>query len=550
MQTEMLIEARAETAPQKTKMLERISAWLAPLAGALIFLPTLWYGFVWDDAYAIVGNASLRSWKTLAQVLWGPLDPTTAMYRPITSLVIFFQFRLFGVHPWGYHLTSLLLHALACALVYRVALRLSQKSSVALFASLLFAVHAAHLEAIAWVSALAEPMVASAVLVGILCYLRYREARETRWLAATCLSFFAGLLIKETAIILPLLLLAYEFSYAGWSFRILRKNLPIIAGLSCTGLVYVTIRHFVYTGFIYNESKLPFSTLIFTWPSLLLGYCRHLLAPTPLSPFYDSSYVTAANAAFWLPLLALAAIAAAAYFASRMLGNGGLIRFCILAMAISIIPVLDLNIFQFREIMHDRFLYIPSVFFALLAGHLLFGGHGQNDLHRRPSGKTSPGIISVALAASLVLLNIAALLVQSPAWQNDLALMSYAVRIAPNNPRPAFSLALTYLERGELSQAERTLQHVVQIAPAPRALFMLGETRLRMGDAASAEQPLRQAIAVAPDRPGLHFTLGECLQMLGRTDDARAEFKAEASIASDYREAALQRLSQLQTARP
>ena len=71
-----------------------------------------------------------------------------------------------------------------------------------------------------------------------------------------------------------------------------------------------------------------------------------------------------------------------------------------------------------------------------------------------------------------------------------------------------------------------------------------------MGDAASAEQPLRQAIAVAPDRPGLHFTLGECLQMLGRTDDARAEFKAEASIASDYREAALQRLSQLQTARP
>src|SRR3974390_2787193 len=54
---------------------ERLSAWFGAIAGALIFLPTLWYGFIWDDRYAIVTNNSLKSWKTLAQILWGRMDP-------------------------------------------------------------------------------------------------------------------------------------------------------------------------------------------------------------------------------------------------------------------------------------------------------------------------------------------------------------------------------------------------------------------------------------------------------------------------------------------
>jgi hypothetical protein len=541
LQTEESTEAGTQPANQQKWYLP----WLAPLAGTLIFLPTLWYGFIWDDRYSIVENTSLQSWKTLARFVRGPLNPMTDMYRPVTGFVLFFQYHLFRLHPWGYHLTSVVLHGIACALLYRLALQLSGKKSIAVFASFLFAVHAAHLEAVAWVSALAEPLVVSTILAGLLFYLRYRQERQTKWLAAICVSLLVGLLTKETAIVLPLLLLAYELNCGDLTLHNLRRNSPLVAVLTCTVLVYVTMRHFAFTGFIYNESKLPFSVLLLTWPSLLLTYWHHLLVPTMLSPFYDSRYVTSANGDFWLPLLALIAIVVAAYFGAKRFANGRLIRFCMWAMSISIIPALDLNIFQFQEILHDRFLYLPSVFFSILVGQLLFGVHGRENSSRSASGDTPVAAIYVVLGVCMALLNVAALLIQSPVWKSDTALMSYAVRIAPGNARPAFTLAALELQQGNLPQAEQMLQHVVQLVPAPRALLLLGETRLRMGNAGLAEQPLRQAIATAPDRSGQHLALGECLQELGRTDEAKTEFKNELSVGSEYREVVLQKLSQL-----
>jgi protein O-mannosyl-transferase len=529
---------------------EWLSAWFGAIAGTLIFLPTLWYGFVWDDRYSIVTNTSLKSWKTLAQILWGPMDATVSMYRPVTGVIIFFQFHLFGLHPWGYHLTSVLLHAIACALIFRVALQLSATRSVALFASLLFAVHDAHLEAVAWVSALAEPLVVSFVLAGLSAYLRYRRERQWKWLAAISVSLFLGLLTKETAIALPLLLLAYEFTFGDSDSRKLRRNLPLVAALSSTVFVYVVMRHFAYKGFIYNESRLPFRVLFFTWPSLLVTYGRHLVIPTLRSPFYDSDYVVAANWSFWLPLAILIAIAGAACFASKRLAGGALIQFCTLGMVISIIPALDLNIFQYREIMHDRFLYLPSVFFAIPVSYLLFGTHKCKDAAHRSDGKRRSTTAYAALGACLVLLNGAALLIQSPVWSNDLALFSYAVRIAPGNPRPAFALAEEYLERGDLSQAEQLLQHVVRLVPAPKAFALLGQTLLRMGNPQAAEEPLRRAIAAAPDRPGQHFMLGQCLQGLGRTDEANVEFRTATALSQDSRQTPLQQLPQSPAAKP
>ena len=516
-----------------------LSPFVAPLAGALVFLPTLWYGFVWDDRFTIVTNYSLQSWRTLAQTLWGRLAGGYHMYRPVTGSVVFFQYRLFGLHSWGYHLTSILLHVLACALLFRLALQLSGKKSVAVFASLLFAVHATHLEAVAWVSAFAEPLLASIMFAGLSAFLRYRQDRHWKGLAAICLCLFLGLLTKETAIVLPLLLVCYEFTVGNSESRQLRRNLPLLGGVSGTVLVYIVMRHFASPGFIFNESSfLTFQTMMFTWPSLLIEYCRHLLIPTPLSPFYDSRYVVGPTAEFWLPLLLLVVISGAVYFASRRLANGGLILFCAIGAAICLIPVLNLKVFQYREIMHDRFLYLPSAFFAILVAELLFG--------QRLSAKRTRTTLYAALGVCLIVLNVSALLIQSPAWRNDFALYSYAVRVAPANPRPAFNLAMLYMaDRGDLPQAERWFQRVLKLDPSARIFALLGQTRLLQNNAAGAEEPLRQAIAADPVRPGSHLLLGRCLQLLGRTDEAKAEFNQEMTLAPAYREAAAQELQHL-----
>ena len=514
--------------------------WLPPMLGLLVYLPTLGYGFVWDDRFAIVGNSSLRSWSTVPQMLWGKLDPTVAMYRPVTSLVQFLEYQVFGLHPWGYHLTSAVLHAVACALVFRVALALCADLRCAVLAGALFAVHAVHLEAVAWASTVGDPLVTCFILAGFLAYLRYRRQRSVLWLSAVCACLFLGLMTKETALVLPLLFAAYELICGDQDSRRLRVNLLPATSLIAIVVIYAVLRGRAYAGFVANESKLPFSTLLFTWPSLLVGYLRLLLVPYPLSPFYENDYVLAPSAAFWMPLAVLAAVGVAIYWVSRRVEGGRLVRFCAVAMVVCIIPVLDLNIFQFREVLHDRFVYVPSVFFALLVAWLLL---------RATQRLRAAAPVYAAVGALVLIGQACALFVQQPCWRSDFTLWSHAVQVAPRNPRASFALANEYLERGELPRAEQELERIVGLVHAPKAFFMLAQTRMLQGRFAAAEDPLRQAIALVPERPAQQLMLAQCLEQLGRRDEAIAAYRAEAAVESQFKQAAIERLSQLSPAK-
>ncbi|HEX8926434.1 MAG TPA: tetratricopeptide repeat protein [Terriglobales bacterium] len=536
----MSIETEASQVTKNSVTEENKSwfAWLPALLGLLVYLPTLRDGFVWDDRFAIVGNTGMRSWASLPDALLGPIDPSVSMYRPVVSLVQVIEYHLFGLHAWGYHLTSAVLHAVACALVFRVALVLGKDRNFALLAGCLFAVHAVHLEAVAWASTVADPLVACIIVAGFLSYLKYRHERSAPRLVAVCAWVFLGLMTKETALVLPLLFAAYEVICVEKAARSLRVHIvPAIAVILTVG-IYAFLRSRAYVGFVANENEgtLNFATMVFTWPSLLVRYLRLMLWPYPLSPFYDSDYVKSADAQFWLGIGVLVLLAVAIYLVSRKIEGGALVRFTAIAMLLSIVPVLDLRVFQFREFFHDRFVYVPSIFFALLVAWLLL--HAVRALGASASAYAAVGAV-------LLLANAGALLAQEPYWVNDFALWRHAAEVAPHNPRPAFSLVDEYLQRGEIVGAELQLEHVISIVPAPKALFMLGQVRLMQGKAAAAEGPLRKAITIAPDRPAQHFVLGQCLEQLGRRDEAVAAYRAETAINSQFKQAALERLAQL-----
>jgi hypothetical protein len=508
---------------------QRIFPWLAPIAGFLVFLPTLWYGFVWDDQFTIVQNtAELGSWDSLRKVWLGPYDITVSMFRPILSTLIVLQFHLFHLNPFGYHLTSVVLHAIACAMVYRLARHLSPSEPVAIFASLFFAVHAIHIEAIAWVSTFAEPLADIIILAGLLAYIGYRKAgHHTKWLVITCILLFSGLLIKENVITLPFLILAYEFTLADRSTRTARGLVVSFLAISATIFVYAAIRLHVFTQAAPAEVHLPLRTLVLTLPSVLVFYLKKLVLPMPASPYYDQDYVTAANGEFWLPIAVLVLVIAIAWIWARRSTNPGLVHFAFWGMVIGILPVLDLNLFLWKEIAHDRFLYLSSVFFCLLVAQLLFA---DLRLGMREDGSTSAPTVSVLVAGALVLFSAIALLIQLPPWQSNLAFYYYGHRMAPKNPHPFWGLAEVYLMKGDLPHAEQVLTDLVVQFPAPKAFEQLADIRMRMGQPASAEDPLRRAIQAAPERLNLHGELAECLQAQGKTQEAQIEAQREAAL--------------------
>lgn len=179
------------------------------------------FEFVHDDRGQIVDNPAVHSWDYVRQYftahVWAHVDPkeTGNYYRPLFLLWLRFNHMLFGLHPWRWHLSTILVHLGVTLCVYFLACRILKERLTAILAAILFGVHPVHIEAVAWVSGVTEPLLGVLFISSFLCYLRALESRETarRWIGLSLVLFALALLEKETAIMLPALAFAYEWIY-------------------------------------------------------------------------------------------------------------------------------------------------------------------------------------------------------------------------------------------------------------------------------------------------------------------------------------------------
>src|SRR6266436_4905267 len=118
-------------------------------AVALVYLPAVHAGFVWDDEQLVTGNLLLRNFAGLMEVWSGG---RTADYFPVTNTVFWIEHHLFGDNATGYHALNILLQAANALLLWRVLRRLQIPG--AFLAGLIFAIHPIHAESVAWISEL------------------------------------------------------------------------------------------------------------------------------------------------------------------------------------------------------------------------------------------------------------------------------------------------------------------------------------------------------------------------------------------------------------
>src|SRR5213594_660276 len=138
---------------------------LIPLALALVtflvFLPALWSGFVeWDDQVNLYENPDYRG-LTWPHIRWMFSTVLMGHWIPLTWLSFGLDYVLWGMNPFGYHLTGLLIHVANAVLFYLLARRLLARAAEfsrvdltagAAAAALFFAVHPLRVETVAWVT--------------------------------------------------------------------------------------------------------------------------------------------------------------------------------------------------------------------------------------------------------------------------------------------------------------------------------------------------------------------------------------------------------------
>jgi protein O-mannosyl-transferase len=484
---------------------------LACAIAALVYLRTLSFGFVYDDVLQIFQNPALRQWRYLPQyftshVLAG-LYPEAGgnYYRPLLMVWLRLNYVLFGPSPAGWHATTVLCHVLATYLVFRVAQQISNDRIVAFIAALLFAVHPAHVENVAWISGVSDPLMACFLLGSMLAFFDWRRSARIAPAVYSLVLFACALLAKETAVVLPVLIFAWVLVDSRTADiaeptvdNVEPKLRPVWLAMSASApylivaVVYLGVRFWALHGFSHPVISLSWGHVLLTWPAVLWFYARHLLLPLSMSEFYPLSYVEhATGRAFWLPSVMLAIVLLVGWLWIRWLSRIGVVErraawFAVALIALPLLPVLDLRSLTVGDVVHDRYLYLSSIGFALLIALSL------REIERRRRS-----FRAVALAGLIAVLFAALAVTQEAQWANDIQLYTRGVQSAPDNLTVRDNLANALVAANQLERAIPVYMDILQRNPNfwP-ANYNLGFAYYKMGNYAAAEEFLRRAIRI------------------------------------------------------
>ncbi len=506
------------------------------MLGLLAFANTLGNPFVWDDLELIRDRPFLHDMGNLPRLLAAVPSQRyfevsgEFYYRPLVTASYMIDWALWRGSPLGFHVTNALLH-LACSLLLAgIGSRLVSPPA-GMLAGALFAVHPIHTETVSLITGRVDLWPALGVLVAFTAFLRARDqARAWPWLAVGVAAYGLGLLGKEMALPLPALLLLWEWGEAkpprlAGLARAWRWHAPFLA----VAAVYAVWRF----GVLAPPGDTPpwfggtRSTAGLSMVPVLVQYVGLLLWPARLSLYHNLHVVhSPLDGRFLLAFLLLAGMTLGAWLVRRRepVIFGGWMGFLLLLG-----PVL--NVVPLKNPMAERYLYLPSAAFCLVAGALL--ARFANWPALRGAGR----VLVVGLLGCLL---------ARTAWRNrdyasESRIYARAARIGDRNADARFNWGLMNQRRGNLDAADREFRAALEINPRhPWALAGMAEVLYVGTRYAEALTFSDQALEQLPDAWQVLYDRGLILDAL---DDAAGAIAAYAAAAERTPEALKVRLA-------
>lgn len=445
-------------------------------------------GVAWDDAGLISGNPAIRSldhpWRFFTDretlvpqggVLW-------SQYRPLRTLLFALEFAVFGGGAWGFHLVSLLLHALSAFLVGRLAEALFARGGW--LAATVWLLHPAVSENALYLAAQGNLLCLVFSLLAVLAHLRWLDTGATRWQAGALAAFLLALGAYESAAMLPVLLALVEFvrRRRGGSFAagVVRRHLPywLVLGL------FLAVRHAV----VLTVPREPWWGG--NWPAAVGLQLRVWVEAWRLSllPLTQKvRYLPADIPAFATPWVAVALHVALAALAVRALrtGRGAVAAACVAWWYVAQAPTSNLLVTNLGYMFAPRFLFL-----ALALPVAAFAAWLESVRPR--------SAIALALAAA-ALVAVALDRGRVEVWQNQLSLYRAMLEDNPDDADARYNLGWSLLLTGDVAGAQRELEAAKALNPAwPPTAFLLGELRARAGDFQGAHGEYNVVIRARP----------------------------------------------------
>lgn len=544
--------------------LRRTALPAAVLAVAVIavYYRALGYGFVYDDAELILANRWVLSFSNIPEAFsthtFGFREEgyQAITYRPMLFVIYMAEHAAFGFSAWLWHLVNVATHIVNAALVFVISRHILEhegrgySAAVPAFAgALIFAVHPMNAEPVSWLATMAELTFTFLCLTAF-----YLEARRTDGTgrgaieraastAVPALFFLAAVLLKETAVVLPLIVLVYQAARRGLKSLFELSSVARYLPYAVAAAVYAVMRAVALKGEVTPSATLHsfLTPYEFALNSIVLlaRYFKALALPfgEPPLQLMDPVFSVTEPRAFFSVLAAVLVPIALAVVLRRAT------RLWVLVLAVIILPILPtlyspaISRFPFA----DRYLYFPSAGLAMLLSIVL----------ARAALRAGWGRAALVITLAVALPFAAFARHKSAPWESDLTLWSAALSFQPSNYVAMHAVGAVRLKEGRFGEAVDLLEKALEgnlssVHPDQSMIILTRKTialaTLKAGMMDASEGHHEAYLALVPEDAEYLYNLAVLRQRRGACSDA-LELFGRAGLFS--RDAALSKMARV-----
>jgi len=493
------------TAPAAARQVVLLRALLIVVAALWVYSPTLYGDWLMDDDFYLPQNALLHDPHRLWKIWFAP--GSLIEYYPVEATLQAVQWHFWHMHTLGYHVTNELLHVISALLFWRLLERFGLR--YAWLGGLLFAVHPANVESVAWIAEFKNTLSLPPFLLALCSWVDFENRGRPRDYLLALGFFLAAMLCKISMALFPFVILLYAWwkrDRIGWSD--VRNAAPFFAISFVLGLTSINAG----ASFFHSHQQTavdpniggPAVHVALAGQSLAYyaGKCLWPVGLVPISPYQWPIHPESPLA--YLPWLVFAAALMLFWLRRATWGRHALL--CVGFFALNLLPFLGLNSVTYMGYtwVMDHYLYLPII--GLLG--LVVAGLGA--IEGRLSPRMQP-FFAVVLAVVFALLAL-----ESETYAENFAgpeaLWTCVLERNPNSWLARNNLGVVYLE---LADAEKD--------PALKRQKM---------DRAIAQ--FQAALQIKPDSVDAHTDLGFAYELIGNPDGALTQYEATLRINPHY----------------
>ncbi|MBL7910473.1 MAG: tetratricopeptide repeat protein [Bacteroidia bacterium] len=506
---------------------------VALIVTLIVYSKFLFFGHIsWDDPEMVFKNKFVKAFDVTALFS----NHFVGNYIPVTMLAHSIGWLLFENTDGAHHFINLLFHLINGILVYQLGKRLFKNDLIANLGAVIFLLHPMQVESVGWIGELKNVLSTTFYLAGVLSYLNFTEHSKIKDYILCFLFFVLGCLSKSSVVIFPITLICIDILIQKKvAPKFLVNKIPFILLAVLFGIINIKTQ--TADQFINHSHEFPFYQRIGFAGFALLKYLILFLVPVNLSVIYP--YPEISNAVFVVGFSGLLIIAGLIFLFIKQK------KYSALAILLFILAnlILVLQFLPFGEVLYaDRYMYVPLIGFAWLAGLLisklkiqpilislisivLFSVFSFSRTNDWKSALSLYEDINKKYPNQFIVLNSAG--VESMFLNEDNKALEYlnkAVSVAPRNYKGFYNRGLLYLKNNKPQDAVKSFNQVIELYEYPKAYVGRANAYYMLGDFPKAINDANYVLKTDPNNTRAHFALGNCYNDLNRLDDALNEY--------------------------